>query len=224
MNDHKRYYVKYTFFKVDNEWRRISVQRREKAKKEFLDSLQVFSASANIKSYSLMGTRGDTDLMLWMIAPDLETLQVIMEEIFSTDFGKYLSIPHSFLAMTRQSPYTHTHHDLEVSEKSDLPYLFVYPFVKTNEWYQLAKPERQEIMDEHFAIGHRYPDVKIHTSYSFGIDDQEFVLGFETNNPGDFVDLVMELRESKARPFTLRDTPIFTCLRRPLGKCLDGLA
>lgn len=224
MNDRNRYYVKYTFFKVDNGWRRISVQRREKAKKEFLDTVQSFSDSINIKSYSLMGTRGDTDLMLWMITPDLETLQVIMEGIFSTELGKYLSVPHSFLAMTRQSPYIHSHDDIDVSEEVDLPYLFVYPFVKTNEWYQLPKPERQAIMNEHFAIGHRYPDVKIHTSYSFGIDDQEFVLGFESNNPGDFVDLVMELRESKARPFTLRDVPIFTCLRSPLRKCLDGLA
>jgi len=78
-------------------------------------------------------------------------------------------------------------------------------------------------VNEHFIIGHKYPDVKISTAYSFGLDDQEFVLGFETDKPGDFLDLVMELRESKARPFTLRDTPIFTCLNKPLEDCLADL-
>ena len=79
------------------------------------------------------------------------------------------------------------------------------------------------MMEEHFRIGHRYPTVKISTSYSFGLDDQEFVLGFETNDPSEFLDLVMELRESAARPYTLRDTPIFTCIHKPLKECLDGL-
>ena len=102
-------------------------------------------------------------------------------------------------------------------------YLFVYPFVKTNEWYQLSLSERQELMTEHFQIGHKYPEIKISTAYSFGLDDQEFVLGFETDNPGAFLELVRDLRESKARPFTLRDTPIFTCLNKPITDCLEDL-
>ena len=92
------------------------------------------------------------------------------------------------------------------------PYLFVYPFVKTHEWYQLPMQERQRMMEEHFEVGHKYPEVKVHTSYSFGLDDQEFVLGFETDNPGRFLDLVMELRHAEQRPYTQVDTPIFTCL------------
>ena len=102
-------------------------------------------------------------------------------------------------------------------------YLFVYPFVKTNEWYQLPLSERQNMMSEHFKIGHKYPEIKISTAYSFGLDDQEFVLGFETDNPGAFLDLVRDLRESKARPFTLRDTPIFTCLNKSVLECLDDV-
>ena len=78
-------------------------------------------------------------------------------------------------------------------------------------------------MSEHFTIGHRFPDVKISTSYSFGLDDQEFVLGFETNDPANFLDLVAELRESQARPYTERDTPIFSCVAKPLEACLDDL-
>ena len=102
-------------------------------------------------------------------------------------------------------------------------YLFVYPFVKTHDWYQQPQEERQRMMSEHFVIGHKYPDVKISTSYSFGLDDQEFVLGFETDHPGTFLDLVMDLRNSEARPYTERDTPIFTCLAKPVRECLDDL-
>ena len=78
-------------------------------------------------------------------------------------------------------------------------------------------------MDEHIALGNKYRSVRIHTTYSFGLDDQEFVLAFETDEPRDFLDLVMEMRESKARPYTLRDTPIFTCVARPFAEILKEI-
>ena len=78
-------------------------------------------------------------------------------------------------------------------------------------------------MTQHFEVGHKYPNVKISTSYSFGLDDQEFVLGFETDDPGTFLDLVKDLRESKARPYTLFDVPIFSCIYKDIRDCLDDL-
>ena len=108
-------------------------------------------------------------------------------------------------------------------EPDDMKYLFVYPFVKTHAWYQMPQEERQRMMNEHFRIGHKYPMVKIKTSYSFGLDDQEFVLGFETNSPEDFLELVMDLRSVEQRPFTERDTPIFTCILMPVRDMLETL-
>ena len=102
-------------------------------------------------------------------------------------------------------------------------YLFVYPFVKTREWYALPMDRRQEMMSEHIRIGHKYPRVRLNTTYSFGLDDQEFVLAFESDYPRDFLDLVMELRESEASRYTLRDTPIFTCIKAPGGALLASL-
>jgi nitrite reductase/ring-hydroxylating ferredoxin subunit len=102
-------------------------------------------------------------------------------------------------------------------------YLFVYPFVKTRPWYELGKDARQAMMDEHIAIGRRYPSVKLNTTYSYGIDDQEFVVSFETDSPSDFLDLVMELRETKASVYTLRDTPTFTCVAMLLPEVLRSL-
>ena len=225
----QRYFVKYTFFKVDLEWRRLGQGDRERSKTEFAAILDELGSQISINSYSLLGTRGDVDFMLWKVSPSLELLDGLASQINRTDLGKYLHTPHSYLAMTRRSPYVDHHRHSgqegagEAMRSIGREYLFVYPFVKTHDWYQLPKEERQVIMSQHFEVGHRYPSVKISTSYSFGLDDQEFVLGFETDSASDFLDLVMDLRESKARPYTERDTPIFTCVHKPLKECLDGL-
>ena len=224
------YYVKYTFYKVHPSWRRNADPReRDIGKAEFAAVVDEFSSQMSITSYSLLGTRGDVDFMLWKVSPSLELLDSLTAQINHTELAQYLHTPHSYLAMTRRSPYIdrHAHAGQEGGGEGmravGRDYLFVYPFVKTHDWYQLPKEERQSLMSEHFQVGHKYPSVKISTSYSFGLDDQEFVLGFETDSPSDFLDLVMELRESKARPYTERDTPIFTCVHKPLKECLDGL-
>ena len=149
--------------------------------------------------------------------------------LLKTVLGKYISIPYSFLAMTKRSMYVdkHVHEGQEARRGRIVPgeskYLFIYPFVKTRDWYRLPKEKRQEIMDEHIRVGHKYPTVKLNTTYSFGLDDQEFVLAFETDQPADFLDLVMELRETESSRYTLRDTPIFTCIQKPLEAVLNGL-
>ncbi|MCE2464954.1 MAG: chlorite dismutase family protein [Dehalococcoidia bacterium] len=228
-SDGERYFVRYCFYKVAPEWKRLPQGDKERSKAEYAAVLDELSQRMSIASYSLQGTRGDVDYMLWAISPTVELLDQLASQTNRTELGKYLETPYSYLAMTRRSPYVdeHTHPGQDgtgdVVRTVGRPYLFVYPFVKTHDWYQLPQEERQTIMSEHFRIGHKYPSVKISTSYSFGLDDQEFMLGFETETPGDFLDLVMALRESKARPYTLRDTPIFTCIHKPLGECLDGL-
>ncbi len=237
----RRDFVKYTFFKVDPKWRaparydfvgpEISENRPSpaKMKAEFASVLDEFADRVDVSSYSLVGTRGDADLMLWMVSPTLEAINELAAQLNRTALAPFLSTPYSYLAMTRRSPYVVNHrHEGQEGTSSTMrivgrKYLFVYPFVKTHDWYQLPKEERQELMNEHFVIGHKYPDVKISTAYSFGLDDQEFVLGFETDDPSNFLDLVMDLRESKARPYTLLDTPIFSCISKPVEACLDDL-
>jgi len=110
-----------------------------------------------------------------------------------------------------------------VIQPSAAKYLFVYPFIKTRPWYALPKPERQRMMDEHVRIGRKYPTIRLNTTYSYGLDDQEFIVAFEGDNPGEFLDLVMELRESEASSYTLRDTPTLTCVQMSLWDMLDTL-
>ena len=226
----RRDFVKYSFFKVDPAWRLIPEKERQDSKAQFAEVLNEFSDRVSMSSYSMVGTRGDADFLLWKVSEELEAINELMARVNHTDLAPYITMPYSYLAMTRRSPYiaAHKHEGQEGTGSATMriigrKYLFIYPFMKTHEWYQLPKGERQALMNEHFVIGHNYPDVKISTAYSFGLDDQEFVLGFETDNPSNFLDLVMELRESKARPYTLIDTPIFSCISKSVEACLGDL-
>lgn len=182
------------------------------------------------RTYSTVGLRGDTDLLIWQATETLEEVQSGAGRINATSLGAYLNTPHSFLSMTRRSHYVDDHkHDgqegrsLKVKPSDTAKYFFVYPFVKTRQWYLLASEERQSMMTEHFRIGHKYPSVKINTSYSFGLDDQEFMVAFESDSPSDFLELVEELRSVQGSLYTLRDTPIITCIRMPITEVLDAL-
>ncbi len=224
-----RQFVNFRFFRTLPEWRRLSEAEKEKGRKEFAEVVRKYQSKMIVLSYSMLGLRGDTDFMLWRISERLEDFPEMSAELLKSGFGKYIQIPYSYLAMTKRSMYIdrHQHPGAESSRLRIIPgeskYLFVYPFVKTREWYRLPKERRQEIMDVHIAYGHKYPSVKINTTYSFGLDDQEFVLGFETDSPQDFLDLVMDLRETESSSFTLRDTPIFSCIRGEIENILAGL-
>lgn len=225
----KRQFVNFRFFQVDPAWRRLSDEEKAQGKQAFIKVVERYQRSMIVNSYSLVGLRGDVDFMLWRISETLELFQDMSAELLETGLGKYLRIPYSYLAMTKRSMYVdkHQHEGSESTRERVVPgrtkYLFVYPFIKSREWYALPKGERQKMMEEHIAVGHKYPSVKINTTYSFGIDDQEFVVAFESDQPADFLDLVMELRDSKASKFTVRDTPAFTCILRPIKEALDTL-
>lgn len=221
----RRQIVKFSFFRVDPAWRLLPADEREAGKRAFEAAVDAFSDRLQVRSYSTVGMRGDADFLLWQIGETLDDVQALHGALLATPMGAYLSLPYSFLAMTRRSVYVSP----EESDKrlhlhpADSKYFFVYPFVKTRDWYQLPLEERQAMMDEHIRIGRKYPSVKLNTTYSFGLDDQEFVVSFETDEPADFLDLVMELREAKTSTYTLRDTPIFTCISLSLRDTLDTL-
>lgn len=221
-------FVKYTFYRVDPTWRRLPADGRQVAIDQFLASVARFGDRLTIRTYTLMGTRADAELMIWCVGFSLDTIQEFATEIASTLLGTYLQTTHSYLAMTRRSIYIDDHSHAEDGDRTRVrpmnrPYLIVYPFVKTHSWYQLTGDERQRLMDEHFTVGHRYPEIRIHTSYSYGLDDQEFVLGFETDDLQKFLELVMELRCAEQRPYTERDTPIFTCILKDPSEAILSL-
>ena len=225
----KRQFVNFAFYKIDPKWRLLPEADRARGKAEFIEAVERLRETCLVVSYSLVGIRGDCDFMLWRISYDLEDFQRMTRLINRTALAPYLTTPYSYLAQAKRSQYVdkHVHEGQEGRRARVVPgeyrYIFVYPFVKTREWFLLPMERRQEMMDVHIKIGHEYPSVKLNTTYSFGMDDQEWVVAFETDHPSDFVDLVMALRETEGSRYTLRDTPIFTCVKKPLAEALDDL-
>jgi chlorite dismutase len=225
----RRQFVRFAFYRLAPEWRRLEASERAAMRDAFAEIVDTWGDRILLRTYSTLGMRGDCDFMLWQVSEDLDDVEELASDVASSDLGAYLETPYSYLSMTKHSMYVseHAHPDQEGTRLTIAPggsrYLFVYPFVKTRGWYLLPQSERQRIMNVHIATGHKYPTVKLNTTYSFGLDDQEFVLAFETDFPGDFLDLVQELRETESSSFTLRDTPIFTCVSMPMREILESL-
>src|SRR3954466_8626029 len=217
----ERHFVKYTFLKVDPAWRRLDDEQRAADKREFLAACENFAEERLLRAFSTVGTRGDTDMMVLTQATNLERIHEFHVVLAQSGLMKWCSIPYSYLALTKESEYS------DESPREVRPgkgkYLFVYPFVKTREWYALAPDERWRIMQEHIKVGREYPSVDLNTSYSFGLDDQEFVVAFEGDDPAAFLDLVQKLRTTESSRYTKRDTPTFTCVSCSVERALNAL-
>ena len=216
-----RHFVKYTFLKLDPAWRRLDADVREAGKREFAAACADFADGHLLRAFSTIGTRGDTDMMVLTQAQNLDRIHEFHVVLGQSGLMKWATIPYSYLAMTKVSEYSEESR-LEV-RPAHSKYLFVYPFVKTRAWYALDPQERYRIMQEHIALGREYPGIDLNTSYSFGLDDQEFVVAFETDDPGSFLDLVQRLRTTESSSFTLRDTPTFTCISASVERALSAL-
>lgn len=226
----KRQFVSFVLYKVDPQWRRLGLEEKKRGKAEFAQVIRQFTEQkrCQILTYTTMGMRSDGEIMLWVIAYSLEAIEDLASKLAATGLGTFLSRSQSFLSMTKRSMYLDRLNPEHAEDRAHLipgkhKYIFVYPFVKKREWYALPMSERQKMMDEHIRIGNKYPSVKLNTTYSFGLDDQEFVVAFETDEPADFLDLVQELRESQASMYTLRDTPILTCIHKNVEDMLESL-
>jgi chlorite dismutase len=225
----QRQFVNFAFFRIDPSIRHLPDTEKWEARSEFLKLFQTPWDKMMCLTYSTVGLKAGADFLLWRIGLAPEAFQEQCATINKSRIGGFLSMPHSFVAMTKRSMYIdkldpfHTPESRTHIIPGKRKYLFIYPFVKTREWYLLPLEKRQEIMDAHIKVGNKYPSVKLNTTYSFGLDDQDFVVAFETDEPKDFLDLVMELRETESSRYTQRDTPIFTCVQMPMAQILDQL-
>jgi chlorite dismutase len=217
-----RTFAKFTFFKINPAWRRRDDELRADDKREFLAACEDFAIDRSLRAYSTIGTRGDADLLLLSQSPVLEDIHTFHVVLGQSGLAKWATTPYSYLSMTKKSPYSEEGARPEICT-SRRKYLFLYPMVKKREWYSLPIEERQRIMQSHIEVGRRHPEITINTSYSFGLDDQEFVVAFEGDDPGEFLDLVQELRPTESSAYTERETPIFTCVSMSVGKALDAL-
>jgi chlorite dismutase len=209
-------YLNFSFFKVDPKWRWLNEIGKEEAAKEFSNLIEVAKTKLRVRTYSTLGLRKDTDLMLWIIADSVEKMQILASKIYTTIIGKYLETSQVYLSAFRQSVYSNNKvtPGFMMDEEEPMKYVIVYPFIKSREWYLLPFEERKKMMDEHITVGRKFPQVRLNTSYSFGIDDQDFMLAFETNDLMIFQDLIVQLRETKVSRFVVKDTPMIVCVHK----------
>lgn len=219
----KTLYVDFLFFKLDPLFRRLEDKEKNTAVQLFKKSLEEGGRALKIRPYLTLGLRAEVDILFWVVGEDLERIQKFIKTLYQTTVGKYLSLVYSFVALKKPSPYALPH---KQAFEEDLPpkkFVFVYPFVKSREWYLLPFEKRKAIMEEHLRVGHEYPSVRLNTTYSFGLGDQDFVLAFEADNPSDFENLVQRLRETEGSRYTVRDTPMIIGTFQSVNTLLEGL-
>jgi chlorite dismutase len=224
-----RQFLNYAFYRLDPAFRRTPADARRGAFDEFADLVHHWESLDQfiLRTYSLVGLRADVDFMLWRIAYDPLCFQSMEAAIRRSRLGAYLTQAYSFISLQRRSPYVNK---IKTSGEGVelLPgegkYLFVYPFVKTRSWYRLSPHARQGMMDEHIAASNPFKGVRLNTSECYGIDDQDFIVAFDSDYPQEFVDLVRRLRYTEASLYTERDTPMFTCAKAPIDAILTQLA
>lgn len=204
-------YHDYIFFSVDSSFYKLSKAKQNDFKKSFLLQLER-EKSVIIYPYSTLGLKNDTRFLLWLQANTLEEIQNVLNNLLHTAFGSYLTITYTFFGMTRQTQYSSAlSKHLDTTRKGGA-YLIIYPFTKTAAWYMLTFEQRKKLMKGHIEIGRKYPQITQLLLYSYGVDDNEFIVSYETDDLVDFQSLVMELRSDEVRLYTQKDTPIFTCV------------
>jgi chlorite dismutase len=176
-----------------------------------------------VRTYSTLGLRKESDFMLWGISDSLEKIQVLTSKVYSTVLGKYIEASEVYLSTSRPSVYSNQVIPSFMKNDEPLKYNIVYPFIKSREWYLLPFEKRSEMMKEHINVGKKFPQIRLNTSYSFGISDQDFMLAFETDNLMDFQDLIIKLRETQVSRHVLKDTPMIVCVHKNILDIIKSL-
>jgi chlorite dismutase len=219
-----RNFVKFTFVRADPAWRRLPQEERALHKREFAAACQEYAEDHYLRTYSLVGTRGDCDLLVRCAARSLDPIHELHVLLNQSGLMRWAEIPYSYLAMTKESPYSNEpDKPLAPREGADSKYLIVYPMWKKREWYTLPAEERMRVMRDHIEVARQFGGIETNTSYSFGLDDQEFVVAFDADDPAEFLDLVQALRATESSAYTESETPIFTCISAPVERALDAL-
>jgi chlorite dismutase len=210
----------YIFFTSDKALHDLPKTKHKSYMKQFLTVL-TSDKHIIVYTFTTLGLKAQTNIMIWFQADSIEAIQNLLNELLHTKLGKYLSITYTLFGMTRQTQYSsHATGHLDTSRKGG-KYLIIYPFVKTQAWYNIDFDARRKLMGGHVMIGKKHSSkITQLLLYSYGIDDSEFLVSYETDDLSAFQSLVMDLRSDKVREYTHRDTPIFCCIYREPAETL----
>jgi chlorite dismutase len=214
-------FTTFWIMRATGESRSWSNDQKNAACRSTLDIIDALRDRVTLRAaYSTMGLTAGVDLILWLVADDVEAFQQLAAELHRSSIGPVLEAKFAYLGMASSSQYNPEHGPAFLRGIPPRQYLSVYPFTKTPAWYLLPFEKRRELMMVHGQLGDEFPSILTNTVSSFGIADQEFVVALEDDDPGVLIRMVQRLRGAEVREYTQVDTPIFLGLRKELGEVL----
>jgi chlorite dismutase len=215
-------YHSYIFFTIQDEFKKLTDAQKDTFKKAFLKEIQKENKVIT-HTYSTLGLKTNTNIAFWFQSDMVEEIQNFLNKLLHTTLGNYLTISYTLFGVTRPTQYSSASSGHLDTTRKGGTYLIIYPFTKTKEWHMLDFEKRKELMKGHIEIGRKFPQITQLLLYSYGVDDQEFIVSYETDSLLDFQSLVMSLRADKVRAYTQSDTPIFTCIYKSPEEVLEYL-
>jgi len=173
--------------------------------------------------YSSIGLSANADMIIWATSPAFEKLQRHAVAVDKSPLGRRLRMVESYIGVGGMSLYDKTHGPAFLKGQDAKQYLSVYPFTKTPDWYLVPFEERRRLMIEHGELGREFPTILTNTVNSFGIQDQEFIVALEDDDPHELIKMVQRLRAAEVRKYTAIDTPIYLGNRKPAGEVFEDL-
>lgn len=206
----------FAFFRFSQAYYQIEAKKRKQINNQLLNQMQ--QAATHLDIYQVYPTSIIADFLVWT-ATEADSPYSLHK--FFTRFGQvtnsfrnFVEPVHALWGLTKPSQYTKSRSAQEIDPfaTSRSAYLTIYPFTKTGDWYLMSREARQGMMNEHIRVGKEFPEIKQLLLYSFGLQDQEFVVVYETDDLTQFSDLVYVLRDTEARRYTKGDSPLFTAI------------
>jgi chlorite dismutase len=218
--------IRYTMWSVFRAATPLGAAPREELAAEVDDLFEQLAAKDVVVrgTYDVSALRHDADLMVWWHAPTADALQEAYGRLRRTALGAHLAPVWSNAALHRPAEFNKSHLPAFLAGEEARPYVCVYPFVRSYEWYLLPDEERRELLAEHGKMARGYPDVRANTVASFALGDYEWILAFEADELHRIVDLMRDLRASRARRHVREEVPFFTGRRRPMTEIVAALA
>lgn len=217
-------YVRALALGLDPAWRRLDAAHRRTTADIFLRALEPADGVIT-ETYSLIGLKRGIDVLVWQLAGSVDALEEESARLLRSGLGRWMTVRESFTGLVGDSQYVArpTSQEQSLFEGERSRYLVVYPFTKSTDWYLTSREVRQGSMNEHMRVGHGYPQVRQLLAYSFGLDDQDFLVAYETDDLPAFSALVRDLRATEGRRSTVRDTPILLGIHRPAAEIVTLL-
>jgi chlorite dismutase len=214
----------YSVFSFREPYFNLPSDQRKQFHNQWLAKLR--QAAQHVAVYQTYPAQAGADVLVWSALPAEDP--AVSGEFFTqfaaatNPYRKYIQPRDILWGFTKPSQYTKSRSTQEIDPFAEerQPYLILYPFVKTVEWYLMNREARQGMMNQHIRIGKQYPEITQLLLYSFGLQDQEFIVVYETADLNQFSDLVYQLRDSEARRYTERDTPLYTAVYHPAEETL----